>query len=379
MAFFRTASSCNKVSARILHQLNPHLLFIAFAESIEFDHSLLLDLLISSETRFLEYLVQYLHFVIDGWNSFVQCLVEYQERISCSEKQATGDDLSTWSPRVRELEADSNSVEKPTQFESSFSNEIHPRKNGPLFAEQEKVVTEEEVCLETPKQGVSHGTMLKLSQEVCQPNFHLPGNLSGEQNGLASIGLAYCSSDESDVEIEEENESANDHITPAGTRPDCISCSSVCFKNNNLGSSPLDKAHRTEPFHSSSTIESCSAFLPDISGIPREHSDPVFLEYCTPDLNADSFLGHDQSSSSGAKVHSSESKRTTACITKGSRIKGSVDDPTVLGCEMLDKLMTMLIRLRMSVVRLSSGGHFPYSAAPLITLMENVEKSYDGC
>lgn len=352
MAFFRTGFSCNEVLATILHQLNPHLLFVAFAESTEFDHSLLLDLLISSETRFLEYLVQYLHFVIDSWNSFVQCLVEYQGRISCSEKQGTGDDLSTWSPRVRELEADSNSVEKPTEFEGSFSNEIRPRKNDPLFAEQEKVVTEEEVCLETPKQGVSHGTMLKPGQEVCQPDFRLLGNLSSEQNGLTSIGLAYCSSDESDVEIEEENESANDHTTPAGTRPDCIGCSSVCFKNNNL---------------------------PDISGIPREHSDPVFLEHCTPDLNADSFLGHDQSSSSGAKVHSSESKRTTACITKGSRIKGSVDDPTVLACEMLDKLMTMLIRLRMSVVRLSSGGHFPYSAAPLITLMENVEKSYDGC
>lgn len=383
MSFFRTVSSCSELSAAILHQLNPHLLFIAFTESIEFDHSLLLDLLISSETRFLEYIVQYLHFVIDGWNSFVRCLAEYKGRISFSEEQAVSDDLTTCGVRHSELESDSNSVETRKEFASHFSIEINPRENGPLLEEQENLISEEDVCLETPKEVISGRAMLETSPEVCHPDSRLQGNLSGERNGLTSIVLAYCSSDESDVEIEEEIKIASDHKTPAGTQSDCISSNSVCFKNNNLGSSPLDKAHSKETSHSPFPTKSCSASLPDISGIPRKHTEnlnnSVFIEHCTPGLNVEGFLGGDQSSSSSEKVLLSSDKDKKSCNTKGSHIKESFGNPTVLEYEMLDKVMTMLIRLRLSVVRLSSGGHFPYSAAPLITLMEKVENFYDGC
>ncbi|XP_078368477.1 uncharacterized protein LOC144652228 isoform X2 [Oculina patagonica] len=386
----RTVSSCSELSAAILHQLNPHLLFIAFAESIKFDHSLLLDLLISSETRFLEYIVQYLHFVNNGWNSFVQCLAEYKGRISFSEEQAASDDLKTCSVHHSEFESDSNSVEKPSEFERRFFNEINSRENYKFFTEQKNLIAEEDVCLETPIEGVSDGTMLETSPEVCQPDFRV-GNLSGERNGLRSIVLAYCSSDESDVEIEEESKIASYHETPARTQSDCISCSSVCFTNNNLGSSPLDKAYSTETFHSPFTNKTCSAFLPDISEMPREHTEylnnPVighssfFSNQPTspPGLNIDGYLGGAQSSSLNEKVLRSSDEETKTCITKGSQAKESLGNRTELESEILDTAMTMLIRLRLSVVRLSSGGHFPYSAAPLITLMEKVENFYDGC
>lgn len=49
---------------------NPHCHFILLLESISFDHSFLLDLLISSETCFLEYLVQYLKCLIADWQGF---------------------------------------------------------------------------------------------------------------------------------------------------------------------------------------------------------------------------------------------------------------------------------------------------------------------
>lgn len=382
LVFFRTVSNCSEVSGAILRHLNPHLLFIAFVESIDFDHSLLLDLLISSETRFLEYLVQYLHFVVDGWDSFVQCLAECKGRNSCRDKQATSDELSTCSPRLRRFESDSNSVEKPAGFENHLSNEIRSRKNDLFFQEQENFIVEEEVCLETPK-DVSRGTMFETSPEVSQPDFHLLGNLSGELNGLTSIVLAYCSSDGSDIEIEAENESINDHETPAGTQSDCISSGSICLKNN-LDSSPLDKAQTPAKFHSSFTTKSYSACTTDVSGMPREHtenlSNPLFEERYsffsnqptgTLCLNVDGYLENEQCSSSSTKVLLSSNKDTKVRITKGNQ--------TVPQYEILDKAMTMLIRLRLSVVRLSSAGHFPYSAAPLITLMENVEKCYDGC
>lgn len=49
---------------------NPHCHFIFLLESISFDHSFLLDLLISVETCFLQYLVQYLKCLIADWQSF---------------------------------------------------------------------------------------------------------------------------------------------------------------------------------------------------------------------------------------------------------------------------------------------------------------------
>ncbi|XP_071794808.1 uncharacterized protein [Asterias amurensis] len=57
-------------------QLNPHKIFIGFLETVAYDPSVLLDLLISSETPFLEYLVQYLHTVIRDWEVFYQSHLE---------------------------------------------------------------------------------------------------------------------------------------------------------------------------------------------------------------------------------------------------------------------------------------------------------------
>ncbi|XP_029688135.1 protein Lines homolog 1 isoform X2 [Takifugu rubripes] len=49
---------------------NPHCHFILLLESISFDHSFLLDLLISTETCFLEYFVQYLKCLLADWQGF---------------------------------------------------------------------------------------------------------------------------------------------------------------------------------------------------------------------------------------------------------------------------------------------------------------------
>uniref|UniRef100_A0A3P8ZB37 Lines homolog 1 n=1 Tax=Esox lucius TaxID=8010 RepID=A0A3P8ZB37_ESOLU len=49
---------------------NPHCHFLFFLHSISFDHSILLDFLISTETCFLEYFVRYLKHLCDDWDSF---------------------------------------------------------------------------------------------------------------------------------------------------------------------------------------------------------------------------------------------------------------------------------------------------------------------
>ncbi|XP_028441433.1 protein Lines homolog 1 isoform X2 [Perca flavescens] len=49
---------------------NPHCHFLLLLQSISFDHSILLDFLISTETCFLEYFVRYLKFLRADWQGF---------------------------------------------------------------------------------------------------------------------------------------------------------------------------------------------------------------------------------------------------------------------------------------------------------------------
>lgn len=51
--------------------LDPHLTFSHFLHHMTLDHSILLDLLISMETEFLEYFIRYLRFATSDWHSFV--------------------------------------------------------------------------------------------------------------------------------------------------------------------------------------------------------------------------------------------------------------------------------------------------------------------
>ncbi|KAJ7339609.1 hypothetical protein OS493_006013 [Desmophyllum pertusum] len=221
------------------------------------------------------------------------------------------------------------------------------------------------------------GDLSETNSKLCQPNFHHVGNQSSEQSGLKSIVLAYFSSDESDEEIEDENENTDE-----------MRSDSDCSTNNKLDWLSLKNANGAKTFESFFTNKSCSGF---------SSNQPV----CAPDCNVlnNGYPGHDSSFPSGTKVLLSSDKDTEVCGNSYENHDGSFGNPTgrdssfpsstkvllssdkdrEVGCEILDQVMTMLIRLRMSVVRLSSSGHFPYSAAPLITLMGRVEKCYDGC
>ncbi|CAJ1048543.1 protein Lines homolog 1 [Xyrichtys novacula] len=49
---------------------NPHCIFLLLLQNVSFDHSILLDFLISTETCFLEYFVRYLKCLTADWQSF---------------------------------------------------------------------------------------------------------------------------------------------------------------------------------------------------------------------------------------------------------------------------------------------------------------------
>ncbi|XP_070809556.1 protein Lines homolog 1 [Pituophis catenifer annectens] len=84
---------------------NPHCLFLCLLGSITFDATVLLDFLISSETCFLEYFVQYLKLLVEDWHHFVQVsqcfkftvgkdLRIWGENLSCQQEKVPNSDLT---------------------------------------------------------------------------------------------------------------------------------------------------------------------------------------------------------------------------------------------------------------------------------------------
>ncbi|XP_078283279.1 protein Lines homolog 1 isoform X2 [Rhinoraja longicauda] len=70
--FVETHAQENAATSQEAHGqwFNPHCIFLLLLKSLAFDHQVLLDFLISSETCFLEYLVKYLHLLRRDWQSF---------------------------------------------------------------------------------------------------------------------------------------------------------------------------------------------------------------------------------------------------------------------------------------------------------------------
>jgi len=327
---FRNVPS-SEISASISRQLNPHWLFTAFMESIDFDQSLLLDLLISSETRFLEYLLQYLHFVISDWKAFIHCLESYKGNAIYREVEATGEDFISLDQKQLESVFDFSHDQVAEENRQSFC-----RKENKPAAEDCVVLKNREISsvsgdssLNTDINGSfiscqkpernrdasrGHVSDTVHSSEICnQPICGVPKKRNqrevGEIIGLKSIAMAYTSSDESDVEVEDNDEDAGARIQ-------------VNAFNKNTSASCL-------------------------------HSQTTSFSLDDGNLNVVTFDDQPE--------------------------RENTQTSTVLLSENLDKIMTMLIRLRFAITRLSKTGHFPYCASPLLALMETVEKTYDGC
>lgn len=372
--------------------MNPHLLFVAFVQSIEFDHSVLLDLLISSETRFLEYIVQYLHLLVGDWKSFIQCLESFKGRCFSSEEETTGKDSS--SDSLSELDSVSdfsgNSTESHRGSEG-LNNELNPREDELFLSKQGRRGVGEGVVWDDRDVDFygrlsSHvflepdSCFNQLSELTCQkPEFRRSGIFSWpaseampsaelyqnqpdfdalgkehrttEVSGLESIVVAYSSSEESDMEIEDESENAN------AVRSDHQSVR-IGWNNGDTNKGKLCQ------FPSKKGTSFDTSFT-NANNFP----------HCTDNANAN---GRASPQKRGTKLLISKDENTV-CFTCDCQNECQDGTSAVLTSTMLDKIMSMLIRLRMSVARLSSGGHFPYSVTPLITLMENAEKCYDGC
>ncbi|EDO39543.1 predicted protein [Nematostella vectensis] len=176
-------------SIHLQHAINPHLLFLEFLGTTRHDHSILLDLLVSSETTFLVYLVKYLHLVLDDWQGFLQAANDFDRNIAqghivhkktgslshsdqeCSKEAGYPENVGLSSPICRLDLACESECSKGTGYD-------------------------ENVCLGSPicEQGLAHDgdSDVELDYGSDSPTI---------ADGLAKIMFSYGSNDE-DSEIE---------------------------------------------------------------------------------------------------------------------------------------------------------------------------------
>ena len=68
--FYSVDTALSAAVQMILPVVNPHTLWLLFLQSISYDHSVLMDLLLSPETKFGRVLHSYLELVIVDWDTF---------------------------------------------------------------------------------------------------------------------------------------------------------------------------------------------------------------------------------------------------------------------------------------------------------------------
>ncbi|XP_069768238.1 protein Lines homolog 1 isoform X2 [Narcine bancroftii] len=166
---------------------NPHCIFLQLLQSVAFDHCVLLDFLISTETCFLEYLVKYLRFLRMDWHSF---------RCICAQFDAVAEPFCP-SPVDRqfttEVEGDRQTLNKASR-KAILSPQIpqHPSPKGKPHRNSELVVRSKRTQLrKLPQSLVNYDTSEDSDSDdgetTCMNTNTLGGN---EMNKTVTIDKA---------------------------------------------------------------------------------------------------------------------------------------------------------------------------------------------
>ncbi|XP_063045204.1 protein Lines homolog 1 [Engraulis encrasicolus] len=185
---------------------NPHCHFVVLLRGLAFDHSVLLDFLISSETCFLEYVVRYLKLLRGDWEGFSRsCQILEPQRcnrwtvnsggfvLSHHGKSAVGEAEQSHSsdgrgevgaagasqacPRLVDYGSSSEEEEEEEEEENMKDEkemkEVKEEKEQHHQQQEEEEEMEMDVCVSLPEMGqrVAPGS---LSKDGGQPSISLP-------------------------------------------------------------------------------------------------------------------------------------------------------------------------------------------------------------
>ncbi|XP_072038585.1 protein Lines homolog 1-like [Amphiura filiformis] len=268
--------------------LNPHIIFSEFLDTVTFDPNLLLDLLISNETCFLLYLVQYIRCILSDWRYFSSSITgRVASQNSCSKEVDSTDEVMHKGKTIDGKQTN------PTNSVMARTNTSSDKMASSMEGGTRKLADDD-------KKGLNNCTNVQV--------LGMQGSLEKCENKMQTVSTVQTTDD--DIES-----------TPA------------CKKRK-----------------MSSDSDGSPTKLPNI-----------VLE-SPQQCNSESSI--DLTTSSPIKSNSESSI-------------DSITSRPVKVNTILDETMTVLIRLRYSVEKISDRGLFPYNVKPLLRLLEQLEDRYE--
>lgn len=174
---------------------NPHCHFVLLLQSMSFDYSILLDFLISAETCFLEYFVQYLKCLRDDWQGFAAACGRITMSDCClSQQKKLGADGSTLKCKGEPDEAESGSCVIPPAGRLGVASELRLVEYD-TSDESDSENTVESVCALNGKQYKSTALLSPRPEGLLQPVLQPAANmasLSGQLPGEISVRAVHC-------------------------------------------------------------------------------------------------------------------------------------------------------------------------------------------
>ncbi|KAM9860599.1 protein Lines homolog 1 [Aulostomus maculatus] len=169
---------------------NPHCHFLLLLQSISFDHSMLLDFLISMETCFLEYFVRYLKYLRADWPGFTAVCQRVDKSLpaathggttgsrSCPDQMELSSCVQLGSsPGLRLVEYDSSDESDPDDREVSPEPQriwLAPKRSGMSGCRKWEVSE-----TSRPPLPVRRPDCLESSEPLSEPNASLEGGRGG--------------------------------------------------------------------------------------------------------------------------------------------------------------------------------------------------------
>ena len=364
--FFRDIKEIGKNLEKlsdVLRSVDPHTLFLGFLDSTAWDHSILLDLLTSPETCFLLYMVRYLRYVVSDWHHLqTVCQIHHSE----------------------------------SQTPLSLDAPVNLRDNVP-GKEPLQTAPEINVTQHAPaqvKDGTAAVKPTEISVPICRV-YDVPDSDADEKAGALSLSPFRIS-------------------LPGQESPSSGLCPKFTVASEPPSPKPINKQL--------SALVMTKEFKRDISGGSRSPSDEqgnmlgvglgmqcighnasslsLLVQYSSSsedeldldddieNIDLDDNMDNDDKVMSATHAHGDglrerDLQRLTVSGDRCSRWAQETD--TIYAAiaakkfddSVIDRFMTVLIRLRLAISRLVTRGLFPYNAEPLVKLLEQCEKLYE--
>lgn len=299
----KTDSDCLDV-LKLCNDINPHVVFLNFLQNTTWDHSLILDYIISSETIFLQYFLQYLKYIVANWVQLISTCQSFTLLEMC---------------RIND--------ENNTHL---CSNEV--------TSDSESCTSED--CKKYTSSSVLEGTLLDQSSASSNNSYSLSGSINKqESNG-------------------EDNLAEPDQMT------DSVSIS--------RGSSSIQETLKIN----SDSAESIAVLKSNLDTKKTESDSAKDLDLSS---NIRSLVHYSDSSSDDLVETSSEcslfeEEKQVNIGESDSKNESEID----LGkTAVLDRCMSVIIRLGLKIERMISLNIFPFQAKPLLDLLNKCESLYE--